>query len=259
MAVLGGWSDWVTLKLSSRLDDSVIWAGSQGSELLRTRRAASAAASGAVRTSGPGALARAMREGEASLRPARATPRTAPAPARSRCTTWRRSEVGPVCAVPRCPASLAARPHRSLPPSAMRNLRLLRAGGCRAAAATGTPLCFCLGAEPGAVLVGSQYGLVELRPGGDSVRATAAGQGSGACRRVGVGCGCKASASGSSPGTRLSPNAAPPSWRCLRRPGPSRCSPPPLAAVSRCCGSRCTVISVAEEAFCASKILYLPF
>ncbi|RMC22440.1 hypothetical protein DUI87_00754 [Hirundo rustica rustica] len=51
----------------------------------------------------------------------------------------------------------------------MRNLRLLRAGGCRSAAATGTPQCFCLGAEPGAVLVGSQYGLVELRPAGDSV------------------------------------------------------------------------------------------
>ncbi|NXY33056.1 ELP1 protein, partial [Pomatorhinus ruficollis] len=51
----------------------------------------------------------------------------------------------------------------------MRNLRLLRAGGCRSAAATGTPQCFCLSAEPGAVLVGSQYGLVELRPAGDSV------------------------------------------------------------------------------------------
>ncbi|NXH41735.1 ELP1 protein, partial [Dicaeum eximium] len=51
----------------------------------------------------------------------------------------------------------------------MRNLRLLRAGGCRSAAATGTPQCFCVGAEPGAVLVGSQYGLVELRPAGDSV------------------------------------------------------------------------------------------
>ncbi|NWZ66404.1 ELP1 protein, partial [Acrocephalus arundinaceus] len=51
----------------------------------------------------------------------------------------------------------------------MRNLRLLRAGGCRSAAATGTPQCFCLGAEPGAVLVGSQYGLVELRPAEDSV------------------------------------------------------------------------------------------
>ncbi|NXD93902.1 ELP1 protein, partial [Chaetorhynchus papuensis] len=51
----------------------------------------------------------------------------------------------------------------------MRNLRLLRAGGCRSAAATGTPHCFCLGAEPGVVLVGSQYGLVELRSAGDSV------------------------------------------------------------------------------------------
>ncbi|XP_030092760.1 elongator complex protein 1 isoform X1 [Serinus canaria] len=51
----------------------------------------------------------------------------------------------------------------------MRNLRLLRAGGCRSAAATGTPQCFCLGADPGAVVVGSQYGLVELRAGGDSV------------------------------------------------------------------------------------------
>ncbi|XP_053787286.1 elongator complex protein 1 isoform X2 [Vidua chalybeata] len=51
----------------------------------------------------------------------------------------------------------------------MRNLRLLRTGGCRSAAATGTPQCFCLGAESGAVLVGSQYGLVELRPAGYSV------------------------------------------------------------------------------------------
>ncbi|NWQ67210.1 ELP1 protein, partial [Neopipo cinnamomea] len=51
----------------------------------------------------------------------------------------------------------------------MRNLRLLRAGGHRCAAAAGSPRCFCLGAEPGTVLVGSQYGLVELRPGGDSV------------------------------------------------------------------------------------------
>ncbi|KAJ7396739.1 Elongator complex protein 1 [Pitangus sulphuratus] len=51
----------------------------------------------------------------------------------------------------------------------MRNLRLLRAGGHRCAAAAGTPRCFCLGAEPDTVLVGSQYGLVELRPGGDSV------------------------------------------------------------------------------------------
>lgn len=76
----------------------------------------------------------------------------------------------------------------------MRNLRLLRAGECRSAAATGTPQCFCLGAEPGAVLVGSQYGLVELRSAGDSVRAGvgAAGQGAGACWRVGIGFGCKA-------------------------------------------------------------------
>ncbi|NWV28947.1 ELP1 protein, partial [Origma solitaria] len=51
----------------------------------------------------------------------------------------------------------------------MRNLRLLRAGGRRSAAATSTPQCFCLGAEPGTVLVGSQYGLVELRLAGDSV------------------------------------------------------------------------------------------
>nr|XP_021392787.1 elongator complex protein 1 isoform X2 [Lonchura striata domestica] len=51
----------------------------------------------------------------------------------------------------------------------MRNLRLLRAGGCRSTAAKGTPQCFCLGAESGAVLVGSQYGLVEMRPAGNSV------------------------------------------------------------------------------------------
>uniref|UniRef100_A0A8C5X388 Elongator complex protein 1 n=1 Tax=Malurus cyaneus samueli TaxID=2593467 RepID=A0A8C5X388_9PASS len=51
----------------------------------------------------------------------------------------------------------------------MRNLRLLRAGVRRSAAVTSTPQCFCLGAEPGTVLVGSQYGLVELRPAGDSV------------------------------------------------------------------------------------------
>ncbi|NXG25553.1 ELP1 protein, partial [Grallaria varia] len=50
----------------------------------------------------------------------------------------------------------------------MRNLRLLRAGR-RSAAAAGTPRCFCLGAEPGTVLVGSQSGLVELRPAGHSV------------------------------------------------------------------------------------------
>ncbi|NXD28826.1 ELP1 protein, partial [Spelaeornis formosus] len=51
----------------------------------------------------------------------------------------------------------------------MRNLRLLRTGGCRFAAATGTPQCFGLSAERGTVLVGSQYGLVELRPAGNSV------------------------------------------------------------------------------------------
>ncbi|XP_061873877.1 elongator complex protein 1 isoform X3 [Colius striatus] len=51
----------------------------------------------------------------------------------------------------------------------MRNLRLLRSGGRRAATATGTPRCFCLSAEAGTVLVGSQYGLVELGPAGDSV------------------------------------------------------------------------------------------
>ncbi|NXC44125.1 ELP1 protein, partial [Penelope pileata] len=48
----------------------------------------------------------------------------------------------------------------------MRNLRLLRTGGCRPAAGPGTPQCFCLGAETGAVVVGSQSGLVELGPGG---------------------------------------------------------------------------------------------
>lgn len=94
-----------------------------------------------------------------------ATPRTAPAPARPPCATWRRRERLVLSVLRRCPAS------------AMRNLRLLRAGGCRSAAATGTPQCFCLSAEPGAVLVCSQYGLVELRPAGDSVRAAAAGQG----------------------------------------------------------------------------------
>ncbi|NXY11277.1 ELP1 protein, partial [Pteruthius melanotis] len=51
----------------------------------------------------------------------------------------------------------------------MRNLRLLRAGGRRSVAATGTPQCFCLGAQPGVVLVGSEYGLVELRCAGDAV------------------------------------------------------------------------------------------
>ncbi|KAM4637762.1 elongator complex protein 1 isoform 2-T2 [Amazona ochrocephala] len=51
----------------------------------------------------------------------------------------------------------------------MRNLRLLRNGGCRPAATTGTPQCFCLGAEPGTVLVGSQHGLVELGSARDAV------------------------------------------------------------------------------------------
>ncbi|NWS77861.1 ELP1 protein, partial [Crotophaga sulcirostris] len=51
----------------------------------------------------------------------------------------------------------------------MRNLRLLRTGGCRSPA-PGAPQCFCPSAEPGAVLVGSQAGLVELGPGGHSVR-----------------------------------------------------------------------------------------
>ncbi|XP_040435018.1 elongator complex protein 1 isoform X2 [Falco naumanni] len=51
----------------------------------------------------------------------------------------------------------------------MRNLRLLRTGGRRSAASLGTPQCFCLSAERGAVLVGSQYGLLELGPAGDSV------------------------------------------------------------------------------------------
>uniref|UniRef100_A0A8B9G9S9 Elongator complex protein 1 n=1 Tax=Amazona collaria TaxID=241587 RepID=A0A8B9G9S9_9PSIT len=52
----------------------------------------------------------------------------------------------------------------------MRNLRLLRNGGCRPAATTGTPQCFCLGAEPGTVLVGSQHGLVELGSARDVTR-----------------------------------------------------------------------------------------
>ncbi|XP_054667124.1 elongator complex protein 1 isoform X2 [Grus americana] len=51
----------------------------------------------------------------------------------------------------------------------MRNLRLLRTGGCRSAAAPGTPQCFCLTGELGTVLVGSQHGLLELGPAGDSV------------------------------------------------------------------------------------------
>uniref|UniRef100_A0A669QRK3 Elongator complex protein 1 n=1 Tax=Phasianus colchicus TaxID=9054 RepID=A0A669QRK3_PHACC len=44
----------------------------------------------------------------------------------------------------------------------MRNLRLLRTGGCRPAAAPGSPQCFCLGVEPGTVFVGSRSGLLEL-------------------------------------------------------------------------------------------------
>ncbi|KAK2514103.1 elongator complex protein 1 [Columba livia] len=51
----------------------------------------------------------------------------------------------------------------------MRNLRLLRAGGRRPAAPLGTPQCFCLSAEPGRVLVGSQHGVLELGPAGASV------------------------------------------------------------------------------------------
>ncbi|KAM9587120.1 elongator complex protein 1 isoform 2-T2 [Morphnus guianensis] len=51
----------------------------------------------------------------------------------------------------------------------MRNLRLLRTGGRRPAAAPGSPQCFCLSAEPGTVLVGSQHGLLELGAAGDSV------------------------------------------------------------------------------------------
>ncbi|XP_030323121.1 elongator complex protein 1 isoform X1 [Calypte anna] len=51
----------------------------------------------------------------------------------------------------------------------MRNLRLLRTGGLRCAAAPGTPQCFCVSAEPGTILVGSQHGLVELGPSRDAV------------------------------------------------------------------------------------------
>ncbi|NXU95346.1 ELP1 protein, partial [Xiphorhynchus elegans] len=50
----------------------------------------------------------------------------------------------------------------------MRNLRLVRARR-RSATAAGAPRCFCRGAQPGTVLVGSQYGLLELRPDGHSV------------------------------------------------------------------------------------------
>ncbi|NXE54820.1 ELP1 protein, partial [Casuarius casuarius] len=52
----------------------------------------------------------------------------------------------------------------------MRNLRLLRAVGRRPGpAAPGTPQCFCLGTEPGTVLVGSQHGLLELGPAAHTV------------------------------------------------------------------------------------------
>ncbi|XP_067172655.1 elongator complex protein 1 isoform X4 [Apteryx mantelli] len=54
----------------------------------------------------------------------------------------------------------------------MRNLRLLRAAERRpgpAAAAPGAPQCFCLGAEPGTVFVGSQHGLLELGPAAHTV------------------------------------------------------------------------------------------
>lgn len=63
-------------------------------------------------------------------------------------------------------------------PSTMRNLRLLRTGECRSAAAPGTPQCFCVSAEAGTVLVGSQHGLLELGRAGDSVRAAAGHTGS---------------------------------------------------------------------------------
>lgn len=147
----------------------------------------------------------------------------------------------------------------------MRNLRLLRAGGCRSAAATGTPQCFCLSAEPGAVLVGSQYGLVELRPAGDSVRAAAAGQGSGACRRVGVGFGCKAGLKRLRPRQRELAGNSPVSWRGSRFAVVSaRSWTLSLFAAAACC---CLTVPWkplhcdlgGEEAFCACKILYLPF
>uniref|UniRef100_A0A8C9ELD2 Elongator complex protein 1 n=1 Tax=Pavo cristatus TaxID=9049 RepID=A0A8C9ELD2_PAVCR len=51
----------------------------------------------------------------------------------------------------------------------MRNLRLLRTGGCRPAAAPGSPQCFCLGVDPGTVFVGSQSGLLELDCAAQSV------------------------------------------------------------------------------------------
>nr|CAG32111.1 hypothetical protein RCJMB04_17o18 [Gallus gallus] len=51
----------------------------------------------------------------------------------------------------------------------MRNLRLLRTGGCRPAAAPYSPQCFCLGVDPGTVFVGSQSGLLELDSAAQSV------------------------------------------------------------------------------------------
>ncbi|XP_061198696.1 elongator complex protein 1 isoform X1 [Neopsephotus bourkii] len=51
----------------------------------------------------------------------------------------------------------------------MRNLRLLRNGGCRYTTTSGTPQCFCLGAEAGTLLVGSQHGLLELGSARDEV------------------------------------------------------------------------------------------
>lgn len=76
-------------------------------------------------------------------------------------------------------------------PYSMRNLRLLRAGGRRPAAPLGTPQCFCLSAEPGRVLVGSQHGVLELGPAGASVRAAGRTRIRGllSLSRSGQGCG----------------------------------------------------------------------
>uniref|UniRef100_A0A8C8BM55 Elongator complex protein 1 n=1 Tax=Otus sunia TaxID=257818 RepID=A0A8C8BM55_9STRI len=71
--------------------------------------------------------------------------------------------------LPRRACALASRRGGAWRPSTMRNLRLLRTGGCRFAAAPGAPQCFCLSAEPDRVLVGSQHGLLELGPARDSV------------------------------------------------------------------------------------------
>lgn len=58
----------------------------------------------------------------------------------------------------------------------MRNLRLLRAAGRRPAAIPpAAPQRFCLGAEPGVVLVGSPNGLVELGAAGQPVSAAGRG------------------------------------------------------------------------------------